>query len=1630
MSERAGVGGEDGCGAGKQARICRALRLASPSSAAAEEFHTQQLATAVHLESLGYTLLPEALRHGRTGGTATCKQKHHHHARSTAAGGGRGGGGGMSSGKGHQQLSSGIKVGRQTANAKFLSHLRELKLKRHDALIMQPRFLSPLPSERSGASAYSTMSAVLRDNANHVAICLKRKPSEAAAQQTTRVHIESLGVAEVTHQITTALVVGIGVSMAKEEEEAATSGINVCNPHCTFALGPNELLDRADRADRSSPFLCCASTNHFCEDAPRSVCKRDFLQLSTALATKQLENRFISSLLPQTTSHLDRTCEKVVRATDGTRLWFSWALLLYLVSDTRAHPMLAEAGFTDFDLAVADAALAYGRLQVGNRSRRQTDEFEAFLKGVSDRDGGDRGTGGTEREIMNEMRKLEVEWSASASHTDEDSDPDCDDNDYDDDGDDDGDDTFDEMGDDETASTASAPSSADGGAVSLQTKATATRAMRSRLLSRKMRRGPHALVDAASSGTGGRSGRSGGTEQPCPPAKRVRYTGAFGVRSLEFLHLHFAQADCGALVTPLVAHECQGWESSASKTLIANCSLKHLVSECSASAVRAADRVLKWQLESLQADADLVDLSRKAALHTRAKIGAFLMQNDDESPGVASWTCVAKPGDAPRLCVGVGKRYTGHAGSGRALAMVCCSPAAYLSSGDADWSTPPLHHKTSVAWARHTMRSNNADADTQSVSEAVESLAFSRAVATSTSSASSSCGAGGDRHRAVAAAARRADFAGTRVLPTFVSGLTRSVVTVAAKVLVNRATSRAARDICAAVRAHAASSASARSGAVSAASAACQRAEGVDGVHRRTFDDVKTPPTTPGNVFSVGMHMSECARFSWSQMHAKQSPLIAPLAPLSAVQAGGEDLVNPSQRPWVLLHPLDVRFEKRSREPVRTVFTERDELVLDEVPLAASVTVCGENATPVPSALRGIASRLLSVAAVAKTDPAAASLLRQWRSVLFMSGVQCSTLNAFANAVSAREANTCIDGTSKIHNPDNHRNGFFTPFQAFVVGHCNVPKMFANTSWHGAYGASYDCGAVASVGNAGKHFVSDGRLPVKAIVMGQSQVDALCARLGGMTAVPSVVRDDERSGGKPSRFYEATPTETWGMPRYLLPGVHTALRGLSAAFRTLRRISGLSDESDTVSSIQVLPFSPFTEAVPPVTVQGAWRGFRDRYRPHGGWSMHRTDSTLEEASVLSGSPLFASARVKMTQAADNIFETIDANAASVFVLATQIGFVAKLLHALRSGKADEDCDVGDVGEAMDTLRDVCDLVHETGPSGAAGSSATAELTAIEAILAFDALVLLNACAPLEFRVGEKVLLDAYAIAPSAAMRGTASRLRDLPCEPSAKAKAVRYWAGTKRIWAETTALVAMLHRHACTFDNSLEDLKRCSATLEAWVRSLWKLHSDDGVGAPASWSPFHRCASPEQITAEHINCVFVDRPGTPNPLRRKQRGAAFGLSNSAPNQILTLLTASFLPNVAVNHARNEGNICLRATCSALKRGECGEVPSLKSTSPVNSENDGEAYGDFSAKEAQARRQHRAWATNNALLFEACKCVSYDEAVSGRHEGSTESFDETSRRLAAWSIDGIVPTEQKVAEEELSLAVEGACGRRV
>jgi len=1378
----------------------------------------------------------------------------------------------------------------------------------------------------------------------------KRKTSEAAAQQTTRVHIGSVGVADVAYQITTALVVGVGTSMAKQSLK--NGDVRICNPHCSFAFDGNDILDNST----SKPvFFVVSSAEHFCEVAPRSVCKRDFLQVSMSLAKKQLDSKYISSFASQCTTHLDLTCQKIVHSTDGTKIWFSWALLLYMVSDVRMHPLLDAEGFTDFDVALAEAMSAYGHLQVGNRSRRQSEEFSQQMRVVSD--GNLVGETSEQKRaqlvaVMGTLKAMTDDWNVGApvhqhgANEDEE-----------------------EESDDEAESTDTALSNSS--TVSLETMSSAIRVKRNTLLSKKIRRCP-----SRGDVPHGSSGRTASA------SKRAKYTGAYGVRLLEFWHLHFAQSDCGVF-GPLA---CSG--ESTHKIMISNCSLKHLVSESSDASIRAAERVLQWQMDTLQPDDDLLKISRESALYTRSQMLNLLIQDKNESYGTSAWMVRTSPcsSDVQR-CVGTGRVLAGHAGTGRALIMACVSPCEV----GCDWVVPPDHHHTKVAWSISTLRSQNPDEASQFVSEAAESIAYAWKVNNSVFSSVTM--------RTQAAVSRRVGVVSEGAKPPLLSGITRSVLAFEACILANKRTLVASQNVCATVL-ESVKNARELPTSLLGIENACEYIKG----SRKCFDDIKTPCTTPSNMFAVGMHLSECVRFAYSQIHAKQSPLIAPIAPVSSVQEGEQELVNPSLRPWALLHPLDISFDKRAGSTARTVCT-LDHVALDELPVVATVTVCGESALPVTSAIRMLVKIMLETA-----DDNRPSLLRQYRSMLYMSGVQCTTLNGFANAVSARDMNTSIDGTSKIHNPDNHRCGFFTPFQAYVVGNCNVPRMFAGTSWHGAYGASYDCGSVASVGNNGKHVVSDGRLPIKNIMMNDEQVDRLCVELGAHTVV-RVCNTVSVS------MFALAPTEMYGLPRYLIPGLHAALKGLCRAFSTVRRNTNNGD-SDTVMSIQVLPFGPFTEAVSPVVNQGTWKGFRETNRPNGGWATHRCDSTLAEASLL-GSPLFSNARVKMTQPDDNVFETVDGYAASLFIMASQIGCIAQALHALENGIEAYD----GVGEAMATLKRVCGCLHRHDDEDHASTST---LTPAQATLGFDALVLLNACAPTEFEVGKEVILKAYECGPSYALREGRTSIYELykidACITKKDiADAVQYWSRlSSGIWGETTDLVCMLHSHACTFKNSLEDIKSSSHVLDTWVRSLWKLHSPDGLTPPGPWSPFHGCKSPADVNSGHVNCVFTDRPETPNHLRRKQRGAAFGLSNNAPSQILSLLTAAFLPEVKVNHARNEGNICLRATCSALKRGEHGEMPSLKSTSPVNSENDWESFGTFAAKEEQAQRQQKAWDINNRLIFAASKHMTFDPEYSGSTRGSTENYDSLSKSCASVAAIGIVSTEQKKAEAEVAL----------
>jgi hypothetical protein len=608
--------------------------------------------------------------------------------------------------------------------------------------------------------------------------------------------------------------------------------------------------------------------------------------------------------------------------------------------------------------------------------------------------------------------------------------------------------------------------------------------------------------------------------------------------------------------------------------------------------------------------------------------------------------------------------------------------------------------------------------------------------------------------------------------------------------------------------------------------------------------------------------------------------------------------------------------------------------------------------------------------------------------------------------------NTKIEGTSKIDAPDNHYLAFPTIYQAFVVGHTNLPVMFEGTAYQNTYGSGYECGAIASVGINGRMIVSDQRNAAFSL-MDQTQVDTLCKRLAERGVV---VCSDGWT------FVRVPMAELGGLPRVMLPGVHLALAPLAAAFDNLRRLKG-EDDFDKRSSIQVLPFSPFTQAVPPVAVcEATGMNFRDTARianglgapdPCTSTECARPLRTLKKLSILS-SDFIAPACVKMVCAAtDNVFETIEPAVAPMLIFASQIGQIAKLVSKLCGGSEN-----GLPGTAhMSVLRrESMAFVDGSGVSDVCISC-----------LVLDALVLFNCMFPLEFEVGNECLLRALEGAHAAFFENPKLLFDETSVQKHEDTLALRRFCyrlfddSEKGPWNMISDFVVMVSTHASKFENTEKDIAACSRIVDSLGKIVWLLHSDDGVNPPEKWSPLHCRATPNDVIAADLVCVWVDRPKMSASNRRRQRGALFGLPNAGPQQVLMLLTGAFLKGVRVQYARNEGNMCLRMSACALKDGNEGAKLTAKSTSPIYSDNDCETFGTLTAKEEQAKRQVVAWRKNNDLVFEVATQFDEPGGFIGRFAGSEFNFKHMSDVIARWKVAGAVSTEELEGVEKMKAA---------
>lgn len=1285
-------------------------------------------------------------------------------------------------------------------------------------------------------------------------------------------------------------------------------------------------------------FVMSHPSRELLEDSPRFLTSQSLLQKARALARAEIEKSEISRVVSQTTDHLRFTCFRIVP--DDTASDGSRIWFAFSLVSYLAVDARLHTILEKWEFTEYDLALSHSMLNYAKRL-----------------------VGNRSRDAISKMEKLTCEsakrtlelseggfnqmWKSSSARF------------VDEEGSEDEDDELD------TESVVSASTASVGSStmvvVKLSDIAQATRVACTHELARKSRR---IDTEPATPKSGSCMGRE--PSKSHPKARAVVASGMSGAprvkATLEFLHLHFSQND-GLLL--------------------------HLYADTEEASIHASRNVLKAQLESKNINKDLhntlteslENASRSSAIQTRRNVEMVCDQASCRSPAISVWVETSPGGGGKAVCAGLIKRpQMDDGGNASSTTLVsCCLP---------DVAQPDEARKTSVVWCLSSCTTRCFEETSKGMGGAIQAFRDLSFTERSGSAANK---------RLLSQQQHRVQRVASKAFGPGENGIARSKLVFEASVPVNSEVLATAFGVAEQiVKAHAETCASSHAP-----------------LGTRLLDQATpTPGVTPSNVFTVGMYLLECSRTSLNQIAPKQGLLAVPIAPdstPSSIESKEVKRVNPPTRPWAFLSVNDVAFE--ASDPHR-LHRRLEQDAADEAEgcappthvrqlgLATTVTVTGDSAMDVPTALQHLTGMLLSRQDVAGR----LSLLRQWRSVCYASGIQCSTFHQFSNSVSAREMNTKIEGTSKVDAPDNNYLCFPTIAQCYVVGHCNLPIMFEGSPWMDTYGAGYECGAIASVGINGRMIVSDQRNAAFAL-MDQTQVDTLCERLARRSVV---VASDRKS------FLRVPTAELGGLPRQMIPGVHLALTALEAAFNNLPSSEACEDMR---KSIQVLPFSPFSQAVPSnVVSESLGMDFRDKARTQSGRGAPDPPSstehprplrTLKKQSIL-GSEFMQPACIKMVSLnADNVFETIEPAVAPLLVFASQIGEIAKLVAAV-SGV--EPAGVAGAAE-LSCLRRVATSFFNGGVVGDVCLPG----------LVIDALVLFNAMFPMEFEVGKSCIIASLASAPSAffARPESSSSFVEMQLDGVTTEEREELIRFQRRLlddseqgpWNRISDFVCMVCDNGSRFDNSEKDMQQCARITATLGEIVWLLHSDDGVTPPAKWSPLHCRANPKDVCAMDLVCVWTDRPETSAANRKAQRGALIGLPNAGPQQMLMLLTGAFLPGcVKVQYARNEGNMCLRMSSCALKETSSSRL-TAKSTSPIYSDNDAESFGTLEAKEAQARRQVVAWRANNDLIFEVSTQFDFPRSERARYAGSNFIFKQIRDSLARFEATGRTSTEE-------------------
>jgi hypothetical protein len=402
------------------------------------------------------------------------------------------------------------------------------------------------------------------------------------------------------------------------------------------------------------------------------------------------------------------------------------------------------------------------------------------------------------------------------------------------------------------------------------------------------------------------------------------------------------------------------------------------------------------------------------------------------------------------------------------------------------------------------------------------------------------------------------------------------------------------------------------------------------------------------------------------------------------------------------------------------------------------------------------------------------------------------------------------------------------------------------------------------------------------------------------------------------RFCEV-PVATRGVPHNLIPGIHACLDDYLDGLETLRKHTGRED-APTVDSLTCLPFSPWSQALPPVIEATADLSMRLCVRDPTLLSVQSgkaflTDSTADDEAIVR-EPLFR--RPCQASISDNPFATSYEHVESFFGLANTIVLLCRIGTLERPGITDDPTIVMAVRIDEWVMRDTGVVLQN-------------------AAVCADILLCLSMMYPQEFAVGANVVLPVWAETVPAVQRllrkqrdsGQAevgARFGELGLDRALVEQGRAFWRAFWRpggVWREGPLgeLLHTLDKHDGSHDVTRAKYAEVRSSLERSVQAAWLVASPDGVTPPPEGHPACDVSEPRRVRRPVIDPVFVGD----EKLGIVQRGCLVGVKPHQLRQVCALALGAHIDGVSCQVSRNEGATRTRPHCSFYKARGCSQA---------------------------------------------------------------------------------------------------------